>query len=358
MLIRTVRIAVGSFLSILFVTAVALGCIVVAPVSAAPIFAIMCLVFAAVAIVGGRVQASLAVVVGALELAFILPGEGFAVSEPDQALGLIATIATGSLMSWYVGRMNTVVATHEIDIATSRQIADLHSVAHSELAHRLTNDLSIMVSLATGKGHQAVNPEARDVLTELVGRLIVLGRVYHRLDLRDRERTNAVNARDFLLGLCDDLRLSTFSTETIALRLDVDESLWLPSTTLNLLGLIINELLTNVRKHAYPEGEGGQVTLFFHRHAFRTDCLEMIVTDNGSGFAGGAVEQRGMGRNLLTMLADQIGGDIGYSRILGATVATLQFPAPAATSPGADQERKGVTSRAVRADQARSDAIH
>lgn len=327
---RLVRTTITTIFAIIFETAVIVGCTLAAPDNVAATFGMTCLAFAIVAFIAGRIPTAFAVATGALELAFILPGEGFAVSDPDHAMGLIAIIATGVMMAWYVGRRDTLAAALASDVATSREMAEWKSVAHSELAHRLSNDLSIMVSMAAIKAKDATTPEARDVLADISGRLVVLGRVYQRLEVRERDTQDAVAARQFLLDLCDDLQLSTLSIGSITLRVDIDKTLRLPIGTLSLLGLIANEMLTNVRKHAFPDGDGGEVLLYLHRHTYRSNCAELIVTDNGVGFTTGAGKDR-RGRSLLVMLANQIDGTIAYARIAGSTVATLQFALPGAT---------------------------
>ena len=336
---RIIRGLAAVLAAMLFVSVVVVCCTLAAPNNAAPTFGMTCLAFAIIAFVGGRLPTSAAVVVGALELAFILPGEGFAVSDPDHAMGLIAVIATGVMMAWYVGRRDRISAIQETEVATSRQIAEWRSVAHSELSHRLSNDLSILVSMASIKARDATNPETRDALTDLSGRLVVLGRVYQRLDVGGRDSEDAVAARQFLLDLCDDLQLSTLSAGSISLRLDIEDTLRLPIRTLSLLGLITNEMLTNVRKHAFPDGNGGEVLLYLNRHAFRPDCVELIVTDNGVGFTSGPAKSERRGRSLLVMLASQIDGAISYSRISGTTVATVQFALPSAVRGNATLQR-------------------
>ncbi|MDN4630800.1 sensor histidine kinase [Sphingomonas sp. PsM26] len=331
---RLVRIIVATALAILFETAVIVGCTLATPDNAAPTFGMTCLAFAIVAFLGGRIPTVAAVVTGALELALILPGEGFAVSDPDHAIGLIGVITTGVMMAWYVARRDTLSAVLAADVAASRQAAEWRSVAHAELAHRLSNDLSILVSMASIKANDATSLEARDLLTDIGSRLVVLGRVYQRLEVRDRDTQDAIAARQFLLDLCGDLQLTTLSIGSISLRADIDESLRLPIRTLSLLGLVANEMLTNVRKHAFPNGEGGEVLLYLHRHTFRPDCVELIVTDNGVGFSSGDGKDR-RGRSLLVLLAKQIQGTIAYARISGTTVATLQFALPAAAAIGA-----------------------
>jgi two-component sensor histidine kinase len=326
-----VRLTIRSILVVALVSIVIVGCTITGTLGTAPIFALVCLAYAAAAIFGGRIPALAAVAIGTLELTLALPGEGFAVSDPDEAMGLIVVIATGCLIAWYVGRMETLAAEFAADVSTNRQTANWKTIAHSELTHRLSNDLSIMVSMASIKARQTKSPEAREALNDVSSRLIVLGRVYRRLEVRDRDIDDNIGAREFLYDLCGDLQLSTLSSSALALRLDVDDTLRLPIGTLSVVGLIANELLTNVHKHAFPHGEGGQVLLYFHRDASRPDCLKMIVTDDGVGFIDSPMRREGGGTSLLTMLASQIGGTLSYTRTLDTTVAMLRFAISSAT---------------------------
>ena len=93
-------------------------------------------------------------------------------------------------------------------------------------------------------------------------------------------------------------------------------------------GLIINELISNALKHAFPDGRAGQVTLELQTEpgGFRT----LRVADNGVGLPAGLDLRHtdSLGLQLVSNLADQLGGALEVERT-GGTAFRLTFPAPA-----------------------------
>jgi two-component sensor histidine kinase len=84
-------------------------------------------------------------------------------------------------------------------------------------------------------------------------------------------------------------------------------------------GLIVNELVTNALKHAFPVGKGViHVTLAPHEHGYR-----LVVMDNGVGRTPEA--NTGSGSRLLPMLANSAGGELSYGDGPG-TIAILHVP--------------------------------
>lgn len=71
------------------------------------------------------------------------------------------------------------------------------------------------------------------------------------------------------------------------------------------IGLIVNELVTNAFKYAFPGDRGGTVNVTFHR---RNGKLELIVEDNGEGCPQDAKE--GLGSRIVRLLAQQLGSKI------------------------------------------------
>ena len=87
-------------------------------------------------------------------------------------------------------------------------------------------------------------------------------------------------------------------------------------------GLIVNELVTNAFKYAFETDRPGKVGVEFNRSE---DGFELLVIDNGRGFATDA--QTGLGTQLVTVLAAQLGGMADWSRAEdGGCRARVQFP--------------------------------
>jgi two-component sensor histidine kinase len=92
-------------------------------------------------------------------------------------------------------------------------------------------------------------------------------------------------------------------------------------------GLIINELVSNALKHAFPDGRAGQITLDLQADPGGARTLR--VADNGVGFPAGLDfhQANSLGLQLVSNLADQLGGALEMERAGGASFR-LTFRAP------------------------------
>ena len=103
------------------------------------------------------------------------------------------------------------------------------------------------------------------------------------------------------------------------------------------LALIINELVTNAMKHAFPDGRPGEIRITCECDASGdtacaadppqvTSTYELIVADNGAGLPAGfdPKNQKSLGLQLVTMLAKQLGGSMAISAG-GGTAVRITF---------------------------------
>ena len=110
--------------------------------------------------------------------------------------------------------------------------------------------------------------------------------------------------KDYFINLSESI-LDSFGAEkrvTIECameQLDVDIDTAVP------LGLIVNELLTNTLKYAFPEGQAGKVQIKLHKQ--KDGMLQLEVSDNGVGKSG-IIHGTGFGGQLVALLTQQLGG--------------------------------------------------
>jgi two-component sensor histidine kinase len=92
-------------------------------------------------------------------------------------------------------------------------------------------------------------------------------------------------------------------------------------------GLIINELLTNAFKYAFPGNQAGEIHI--HMRLIKNKSYELIVSDNGVGLPGNIDIQKPstFGLNLVHLLTQQLEGKIEVNREKG-TSFTISFPDP------------------------------
>jgi two-component sensor histidine kinase len=134
----------------------------------------------------------------------------------------------------------------------------------------------------------------------------------------------SVDMGAYTRDLVSDLRQS-YRTEESSVRLTVDVGdISLGVTEAIPCGLIINELVSNALKHAFPKGTGGEVMI--HILKGETNRTTVSVTDNGIGLPD-HLDLRNppsLGLTLVKSLVDQLGGTLELNR-RGGTGVTITF---------------------------------
>lgn len=204
---------------------------------------------------------------------------------------------------------------------TALQSADRQkALLLDDINHRIKNHLQSVVGVLDMAARRAGSlDEAKTALDQAAWRLGVLGRVYDQLQLRDD--ATAVQADRFLSDLCGDLRATLVDLRPIALRVQAEPFELDPTAAVN-VGLIVNELVQNALKYAFPDERAGTVTVRLER---QDDCLVLEVADDGIGRPDlEAARPAGTGSRLLRALAQQLGGALEWSGPPG-TRAALRF---------------------------------
>lgn len=147
-----------------------------------------------------------------------------------------------------------------------------------EIHHRVKNNLQVLSSLLHLQSRQITDETALDAVREGQNRVDAMGLIHQKLYMGDN--LAGVEMKDYLRDLGDTL-VDAFGKEaqvTIHYQLD---PMYLDVDTAIPLGLIINELLTNSLKYAFPAGTTGDITLALWKESPNKLCLK--VSDNGKG---------------------------------------------------------------------------
>ncbi len=196
----------------------------------------------------------------------------------------------------------------------------------ADINHRIKNHLGSLSAVLSLSKRRLSDDAAKQALDAAVSRLAVLGRVYTRLHIADE--TVTLDAKEFLDGLCDDLSQSLLTTRHIALHTDF-EPIKMDAQTAISLGLILNELVANAIKYAYPEERSGTVTARLKCH--RDNCF-FEVADDGIGLSN-ARSTPGTGTRLIRSLAAQLGGTVAWDGSDGMRVSVSMPRAAVLASP-------------------------
>lgn len=190
-----------------------------------------------------------------------------------------------------------------------------------ELGHRTKNNLQMISALLAMQARDLTDATARRALDAAVGRVAAMGKAHQRLHRRDA--ATVVDAGSFVEELCTELERSLIGPRPIALTVAV-APMELELGRAVSVGLIINELLTNALKYAFPDGRPGTVSVRLEPDGAGWCRLE--VRDDGVGIDPTLAP--GLGSRLVRLMAERLGGAVEVSAE-GGTRTVVRFKAPA-----------------------------
>lgn len=178
-----------------------------------------------------------------------------------------------------------------------------------EVHHRVKNNLQVITSLMRLESRRTVRAETRATLADMQGRIASMALLHEFLyrsgtfaaiDLGDYLRQVAAEAFSSQIAPTASVRLTS---SLASLQLGLDQAL--PC------GLLVNELISNSLKHAFPDGRAGEVSVEL-QPALTGPLWRLQVSDTGAGLpADFAIDrQSSMGLQLVSQLCHQIGGTL------------------------------------------------
>jgi two-component sensor histidine kinase/putative methionine-R-sulfoxide reductase with GAF domain len=195
-----------------------------------------------------------------------------------------------------------------------------------EIHHRVKNNMQVISSLLKLQSHRVKDKEALEIFRSSQTRIRAMALIHEKL-YQSQDFTR-VNFRDYLTSISRYLYQS-YETQPGAIQLTINiEDLTLDITTAIPCGLIINELLSNSLKHAFPDGREGEITISLHSP--EKDTFELTVSDNGTGIPEeiDIKTTDSLGLYLVKILTkDQLKGEITLDRSKGTTLI-ITFPQP------------------------------
>ncbi len=179
-----------------------------------------------------------------------------------------------------------------------------------EVHHRIKNNMNTVTGLLSLQAEAMDDPAAVEALNNARNRIYSMMVLYDKL--YRSENFNDVSARDYLTSLIDEIIINFPNHDIIEVDKQIDDFV-IEVKKLVPLGIIINELITNIMKYAFSGRDSGSVSISASK---RGDNIIMIVRDNGVGIPEDINfnSSTGFGLQLVGMLADQLGGDIRIER--------------------------------------------
>ena len=183
-----------------------------------------------------------------------------------------------------------------------------------EIHHRVKNNLEIVSSLLSLQSAQIDDDSIKDAMMESQNRVKSIGIVHQKL--YQGSNLGAIEMKEYFINLSESILDSFGAEDRITLEFAMD-SLDVDIDTAVPIGLIVNELLTNTIKYAFPNKENGKVSIKLEKNS--TGILRLEVTDNGVGKSG-IIQGTGFGGQLISLLTRQLNGTMKESNNNGTQV--------------------------------------
>lgn len=215
-----------------------------------------------------------------------------------------------------------------------KSLAKVEEIRKREIHHRIKNNLQVISSLLELQAERFNEKEILEAFQESKNRVIAMAIIHE--ELYQSKNNEMLNFSAYLQKLTSLLRSYTVREDDVNINLDTEES-FLGMDTAVPLGIIINELVTNSLKHAFPPGTGGEIRIQLRRtgeqdekkninnsinmidsksSVNKINQYNLIVSDNGLGFPENFDfrNTRSLGLQLVNILVEQLEGTIELER--------------------------------------------
>ncbi|WP_036302847.1 histidine kinase dimerization/phosphoacceptor domain -containing protein [Methylobacterium sp. 77] len=188
-----------------------------------------------------------------------------------------------------------------------------------EVDHRVKNNLQMIASLLTMQTRTITDPDAKASLKSMLTRVEALGTVHKRLyQSNDVQRFDvAAFARELTIDL-----VRGSGRQGIDLDFDL-VSVEVPVEQAPPVALVMNELLTNALKHAFPNDSGGRLSVSVKPE---DDDIRITIIDGGVGMPSEVIGNRTFGKRLIESLARQLNASIAWHPANPGTWIDIRMP--------------------------------
>jgi PAS domain S-box-containing protein len=189
-----------------------------------------------------------------------------------------------------------------------------------EVHHRIKNNMNTISSLLRIQASRLKQSEAVEALEDAASRVQSMLVLYDQL--YQSSNFSGLSVKKYFPALVDQIMDNFPDSNFIATEMELEDFV-LGAKTLQPLGIIINELITNIFKYAFKGRSEGHIRI----KAFERDgIVTLIIQDDGNGIPEGIDfdNSKGFGLMLVGMLTRQLDGNIRIERGLGTRIL-LEF---------------------------------
>jgi two-component sensor histidine kinase/CheY-like chemotaxis protein len=243
----------------------------------------------------------------------------------DDFIALLQVAAEGALKQASLQKAREEA---EAEVHASRDrfaaLAAEREVLLREVNHRVGNSLQIIASLLHLQANSATREDVKAALTNAMGRVAAVAQVHRRLYTSHDLKSVLLN--QYLESLLDDLRRSAEGNRMSRLTLSA-EPIEIDPDRAVAIGIIVNELVMNAVKYAYPDGSGPiHVELCAEREEVVLSIADNGVGDEGNERASSDPRSTGMGQRIVSAMASKLEASVARDPEHAGTRIVLRFP--------------------------------
>jgi two-component sensor histidine kinase len=203
--------------------------------------------------------------------------------------------------------------------ANLRTALDRHQLLLKEANHRVNNSLQIVASMLHLQSSNAENPDLRRELREAGSRIAAVARAHQRL--YSSNRIDSLDLGIYLTDVCKDLNASIPDCE---ISVSAEEGIIKPTDRAVAVALLVNELVSNAIKHAYP---GAQCRIWATLSR-KSGSIVLTVRDEGIGLPADFDLNTGrrLGMRLVNAFTKQLRGTLQVVRRNPGTEFVVTIP--------------------------------
>ncbi|MDD1664961.1 MAG: PAS domain S-box protein, partial [Methanomicrobiales archaeon] len=190
-----------------------------------------------------------------------------------------------------------------------------------EIHHRVKNNLQIVNSIMNLQIQKVGDPKTVMALTDTQTRVRAMSLVHERL--YKTQELSRIDLADYISKLTEELLRSQKISQKVELDLDI-HGIFLDINLAIPVGLILNEIITNSLKYAFPDGRQGKISISAGKSS---EAYSIRIADNGVGIPKDFDWQKSntLGMKLIHGLVSQVDGTITLDREAG-TGYTIRIP--------------------------------
>jgi DNA-binding response OmpR family regulator len=242
--------------------------------------------------------------------------------DPDELLSRIAVLLRRHRAAETLVTENDALRRMLDSVQGQLQSSQVQSATENllrrEFLHNVTTHLQALCGVVEAEYRRQASPPVREVVQRILGRVRGAALVYETSEVLQED---PVRVEGLVHTIATALKHIYSPRKRLPISIEGGQ-LQLPLPYAAPLAMIINELVTNCFKHAFPQQRFGAITV---RYTYEPGEFVIEVADDGVGIeATGGTPGRGMA--TVQSLAQQLDGTADWSSTMGSTRVTVRFP--------------------------------